>query len=612
MGQRGWCFSFVLRIIVLILFSISLLGCHDLKIQTGHYEGLLIEGAGWTFHSKNDPKLSELVGIEINRIPKGILEIQVKTLGSGEAFTVLFKKEGMKAYSIALPRLGEIPFKPKKYRNSNDLSGMECYSDYSRYKISLCLAYNEFKFSVEDSSSRPILILSGGRFHRESPFSLEEPRVMSASEAVKTALQKDFGSRIEYQHLMRARDTATAAYLNLIPHVRIYTGLSVASFAMTLSPLALLNDLNDFGPFLFPGRWLQASAAKLQAKAAEDSFRIMRANLGNQVEGFIYNLESHKSQYAVYENLLKRARETLAKVAMLEKAGKIEHGATATLQTVEKNLEFGQIAVGSAVATDRQAISMSLGFLNPAAIENIVLDHPEVPMDQLRPLNIKAVAQTALNRSMEARQLDFLISAAEKERVALMFNWLDPAGNPFTPLGFNLIPQMKAATSQIQTLVIQKEQRKQDAVQKGLMSAARYNRMIEIYRKIQIFKTEQESRLEDILTEINAVDFQKLDGQPFLQTRAHDVQEVFQDLLASSMLAEGYLSNFRALRTSIERLLLIGYFSQLSELPVQASLKDLEATSGEAEVASNKHDELDQCENEHFNELLKLMTYFQK
>jgi hypothetical protein len=593
---------------IVLLTAIATSGCNFPHLQFGHYEGELVVGGELKSFEVNDP-LKNVVSFELKKERKSIL-LEVSSSSQSKLFDVRITRKNRGSFIIEVPNLEPILFHPKKYASSSDSGGMNCYGDFSHYKISLCANYNEFKLNVSDSSHKTILAIVGGKFSQNSNFTLEESQVFKLSEAVEQALKKNFGSRIEYRKMIYAKEKAKAAYLSLLPNINIAAVLSVASFAVSQNAFALLNCMNNFTPFLFPGRWILAKASVYQARAVQDSYRIMQANLGSQVETLSYNLLAHRAQLKIYDDLIEEAKSILSKVISLELLNKMQPGSVKTMKTLVTELEFGRAIVDNNINIDRQALSMSLGFLNPDAVKDILFDKNEVSLKDLKPLNAIEIGKLARDRSMEARQFGLLAEAAQKEKAELLFHWMDPAGGSSSPLGFNLIPQVKAIKQQIENLLDQQEQRKQEAFYYGYVDGHTYNNMIRATQKARQYKEDQASRMKDLLNRLTVASSDSSEQEP-LNVKSYEIQGIFHDYLAASLLTEGYTALFLSARTRIERHLLIGYFSRLDSSFESVSLEAFEETDVSVISKQNLYQALNAVQpDEKLTDYINLLNYF--
>src|SRR6185437_16736993 len=97
--------------------------------------------------------------------------------------------------------------------------------------------------------------------------------------------------------------------------------------------------ISDLAPFLLPSRWLQASEASDQSRAEQDADRIMRLDMGAQIEGLFYTYDRDRKSLALYQAIRKKYEGIQDDVFKREKAGQLPVGSADNVSAVLEELE---------------------------------------------------------------------------------------------------------------------------------------------------------------------------------------------------------------------------------------------------------------------------------
>ena len=342
-----------------------------------------------------------------------------------------------------------------------------CYSGTSGYEIKICLAGEEVSVEISDDT-KVIYSLAMTKFTSTKVPKWEEPSSVSLTDVVQRATDFNYSTKIEFQHVMQARLQSKNAYMNLLPHLSnnsigvlygAYTGGTLNPFYKSNWTQYAFGPIGDLTPFLLPSRWIQAENISLASKAEKQALAIMRLDTAVQAETMVYNIVRDKSIMGTLKKIIETATKLRDQLRIREKFGQLPKGVSDDMDAIVLSSKQDLEALDLFVQEEKHALAQALGYFNPNAISDVA-----VPMAD--PLEIiKAVAydkddayQTALDRSFEVKQLNYLISAAENGVIERFFDFIDPAGDPASGLGLGLPSYVSIGKSQVRELKIRREQ----------------------------------------------------------------------------------------------------------------------------------------------------------
>jgi hypothetical protein len=516
----------------------------ELSMSPGTYEGSLITQANGKYQQtsvKIDVTGDELPStISVNDM-RGEPALTVRILNTADSSIELQSSLGMST-----------PLTLK-----SDDKATECYTAKADVAVTLCPSKTGLTFDIRDSSKNiDIVSLSLHLLDTKNTSEPDEkPQAFTLSQAIERARTMSFQSRIEYEHVIQAKNQAKAAYLHLLPQLTLSTvanNITVAPLAFAATFTTALQDIGDLAPFLLPSRWFQAAAAKDQSKAEQDTYKLMRLDMGVQVEGLFYTYERDKASAAFTTDTLSKAVAIQKKVRILQNLGALPPPSAENMDAIVNQIEANQISFKSVLAEDLSAVSASLGFFSPIAVTDATVDNEQVPIDAAVSYEYPAVNSLALQQAIELNQMDDLIAAAKQQKHASYFSFLDPYGDPNLGLGAALPAQIAVQSSQIRELGIDRDQLKEVISQRSFNGVTDYGTALLLYQKSKEAMSIQQTRLNTETNYLNNgtnVDF-------------FGLVQIFQDYLNAEINLESARANYRVARSEIDRLLLQGYYAR--------------------------------------------------
>ncbi len=375
-------------------------------------------------------------------------------------------------------------------------------------------------------------------------------QVFTLTQAIERARTQSFQSRIEYEHVLQAKKLAKASYLHLLPQI------TLNSIASNIAPSwpTLVGAIGDLAPFLLPSRWFMARSTSELSKAEQDSYLLMRLDMGVQIESLFYTFDRDQKTLGFTQSLLAQAQQIRNEVSIRENLGQLPTGSTGNLDSIVNQIQQSIDVLNQVLPEDLAAASAALGFLDPRAVSGTQIDHESQPIESAPLYVYDTVQSSALNHALELTQLDDLIEAARYQRKASYFSWLDPYGDPSLGLGAALPTELAIQRSKINELEICKEQLT------SIISQKTYNSIIDYTSALQSFKDAttglqiQQKLLESAQARLAAG----------VKVDLFGLVQILQNDLAAEINLESARANYRVARAQIDRLLLQGYYANFS------------------------------------------------
>lgn len=532
-------------IVTLITLGFSIGGCGKNKFPSGHYEGNLLQKGSaiavlpvsidFSFSKRKLGQSGQRGDIRItDQRGQLISEYQVSA-------------STRKEFSLSIPELRSEAFHLKETAPRIQDGFTTCYLERNEWEAEFCYDGIQFRLRILNQDKVGVLKLIGNTFDKEPEFPLEPPTLLSVQDAVHRALESNLDTRIGFEHVIQAKQSVTAAYLNLIPHLT--TNLIWNADPGFISAIATLQGL---APFVLPTYWLQAKESSWDLKVKRDADLILKADLASMVEQLSYAIDRDQKIMMIQDRTLKEISKFQEKVRGLELAGQIQIGSAESIEPLLIRIHNDLEKSKDLVMSDRYVISQALGFHNPEAVSGITLAAAPTPSGD----KIEKVAFAALvsQRSFELQQLDYLKEIAKLKKVELYFAWIDPTGDPKSSFGFNTIPQLKVAKSQIKELELKREQLKIAVYQNAYRIADEYNSTLGWFS----------SRASDIENAV-LVSIEN-DLNTFLTSDRFDRDSVFSvvtDSLSAEIGKAANLAAYRIAQSKVDRAILAGYYENI-------------------------------------------------
>lgn len=530
-----------MRLFFLCILSISLNACVDDTVPTkisGHYEGTLTTHLNNQF--KQIPVHTDFSGAD--SFPS---QIMAKDASNLEQITIQIFSPSQDKISVQ----SSLVISQTMELNRTEAA---CYSGKSNMEITLCLSYPELKFEIRSAEGAALLSLVLYPFKAEQALPQEKSQVFLLKDAMERARNMSFASRIEFEHVVQAKANMRAAYLHLLPQLSFGTIAGAVTGNITLSFSSLLNFIGDLAPFLLPTRWIMADLAKNMSKAEVDAQRLMRLDMGVEIEGMYYAYDRDRVARNFYGETLQKVTEFRNEIKIREDMGQLPTGSTDNMNSVLNQISQSYSVLNQVLAEDRAAISQALGFFNPLVVEDATIDGEQFPIDMAPSVDFPSLQVAAIGRSFELDQMDYLILAAQNAKEAKFFSWLDPAGDSNLGLGFALSPQIEMSNSQIQELQINRDQLK------SILSQKAYNAVMDYQQALKAFVDANDG----MNIQVRRLNQAKLNLETGTKVDLFGLVAIFQDYLNVEIQREAARANYRVARAHIDRLLLTGYYSK--------------------------------------------------
>ena len=296
--------------------------------------------------------------------------------------------------------------------------------------------------------------------HKFDPASLP-PMVAPASytveELLKLTRDRSFDSRLDFEQVLQSRQAVQNAHMAMLPRVSLGDVLSL----LTINWQTIVRLVGDFAPFLLPNRWIRTRESEVKLSADRMAWLTMRADSGAIAEGLALSaLRDGESLQAIGESLPKL--ESLRDQYLArERLGLSPPGASDDVLSVIQSLKQTSLAFSGTIQTEYAALSGAAGFLNPKAVKSVIADPAQVfAADAPLTFDFNWIRNTSIQRSLELKQMDYLIRDATLERNARYLDWIDPgsAGGASTGVSFGTVGYIRVAKQQIDLLKLRKQQ----------------------------------------------------------------------------------------------------------------------------------------------------------
>lgn len=310
-------------------------------------------------------------------------------------------------------------------------------------------------------SDRGSLAFVLNRVDSSSQPTLEEPASYRVEELRERARSLSFDSRLEFERVVQSRLRVENAYLNLLPRLTIGDAIGLANPSWSTP----IRSVGNLAPFLLPSRWIRANAVKDQYRADRAGWLLMRANSAQSAEGLaLMALRDHSAlkQIGAYLPELRRIRDL---VLDRERLGTSPMGSSDDLTSVIQSVERTVQGLEDLTRAERTGLAGMLGMFNPKAVAEVVPGDELAQIEGVAAVDPTSLRRMTLERSLELRQMDWLIEEAEAEKRARYFDFLDPSGGS-NGIGFGLpsyfaisrsrVRELKLAREQVQALLLQK------------------------------------------------------------------------------------------------------------------------------------------------------------
>lgn len=448
------------------------------------------------------------------------------------------------------------------------LAQKPCYTSASPQTAMLCLEDGELQlflkkagkqgyttFCLSKKSRCKIPSVGSTLPHEEVP-PKEAPASYTVEQLMERAKTRDFSNLAEFEKVLQAKLTAKNAKLDLLPHQNINTILALS----TATPQTILAAIGDIAPFFLPNRWEQAAALEDDALAEQDAFRILQASAMNTVQGLALMVlrdeavlerlqENRLSVIAIRDEVLtsEQTPGSIVQVGTSDEVNIILESFSRMINTLQEG-----------AIEERLSLSQAAGFMNPLAVANVLpVEVPTVtgPIAGAPP----AWEQAAIERSLQLRQLDHLVNAAQHSFVSRFYQWIDPDGADAGSLGLGLPSYIEIGASKIRELFDMKADAQSRILKKVDQALIQSQLVFENYRVAVESSRIDERRIARLLLNFRTGNF-----GPGTSFNLADLAEALQDKALNDIYQIDGLFSQLALLAQLDFLTFKGLYSPLA------------------------------------------------
>ncbi len=369
-----------------------------------------------------------------------------------------------------------------------------------------------------DSGADFALVLH--RFDPASVPAMETPANYTPEQLFKLTRDRSFDSRLDFEQVLQSRLLAENAHMAMLPRVSLGDVLSLLS----INWQAIIRLVGDFAPFLLPNRWIRTRETEIKVSADRMAWLTMRADSGSIAEGLAMAVLRDTESLQAINSALPHLESLHDRYLERERLGLSPPGTADDVLSVIQSLQQTALAFNGTIQTEYASIASAAGFMNPKAVISVVADPAQVfAADSPLQLDFTWLRDTSVQRSLELKQMDYLIRDAELERNARYLDWIDPgaSGGASTGVSFGTPGYIEVAKQQIDLLKLRRQQLQSTLIQR--------------VQQLEIDLT-QSQKTYDLATQSAALEQRRLDRLNFdirmgIPVSLSDLQLVVQNKL---------------------------------------------------------------------------------
>lgn len=573
MGNTGFISRLGLRLGACLFILFTLQGCKEI-LKEGVYRGVLIQAASPGALRAEGPTspIPSVSQQDVLIVSTKLTPKQSQLTISDPEHPILYRASIRQIrsghYLLEMPPLFSAPVPLKIDRSFQDPTlKWNCVtgdSTESRW-VKLCRNEDRFLMQISKAEEGELLFdLSGTYSSVQVPIPFDIPKNFTLSEALSQALKQNFHCQIQVQHTLQSVFQARSANLALLPGANTQALLALG----VMNPYNIASFVGFFFPFMIPTKWWKADEAGNTSKIGQLGLQLARLNLINEVEKLSFILTGDLRVLKVTEHELESAAKFFT--ALKSKKGKERFAWRFSHVIAALRMEIARLK--QTIKMDRIALSGALGFPNPMAVQNVILEddfleplrtgqNPFV-VRGISPLSGKSVARMGVLRSLELRQFDYLINSAQIVKKSLYFGWLDPRTPPTQSLSFGLIDQVKSAKSVVEEMKLKRSEREEMLINRVYQWVTTYNNALETFPIAQVEVEYQTQRLRRLREKT-------LDDLPdtVLDVTYLELKDSLKSKIDYYAKLEASLTSYWISRSNIRRILLSDAYSQTFPLP---------------------------------------------
>jgi hypothetical protein len=448
-------------------------------------------------------------------------------------------------------------FSQLSLRNLSLSGSGDCFVDSDQKRVQVCHQNSGLQLQILNADLSPNFSLTLNPQGSSPSKPLEVPASFTLDEAVKVAMDREFLTRIEYEQMLQAKYTATQSLLALLPSFNGGTILAFSSGPQTV--IGILTMADNLAPFLFPSHWILASENAALSEAEKKAYAIAKGAAGLQIENFADSIHHDQEGLEALNKILLTVASFQKDVSEQESQGKVPAGTSLHLSSVWNSLQDMTDDYMEALDLQRESLAQAMGFINPQAVKEISVPEFDYSVINNPDLKFEDLKDSVISNSLELQQMSRLIEAAKLGVSADTFSWLDPAADVNHSLGFGLGATVLIDQTQVDSLIVQKDQVEAILLQALAAAITQYNHSLDdLNDSISGLKLE-EARMDLLKSELatgKAVSPDELTTIP-------------SDLLSWHIHLQDAELEYRSSVAKLNRLLLKGYYAGLPDVGVK-------------------------------------------
>lgn len=302
-------------------------------------------------------------------------------------------------------------------------------SNSAPYEAEVCVADGVLSLSYREGGESVYFQAYTAAVNEDDPL---KPGAYSIPDLVDITKKQNLDVLLKAQEVYRAREEVLLRRGNLFPNFNLGTILAAAE-----SPFALLSQVGNLLPFLFPDNWYRYAASKDLRRAQELSYQSLKANQVNLVVGVSLTTLKDLALKAAIQAHVADLNDVLERVQLLIKAGQAPSSWEPIVRMRIISDQEDLIAYEQFLSEQNVGLQKLLGAQpTKPGITVIPVELPAIDPSLVHDLS--AEEAQAVAESPELKSTIFLEQAAKKLVKAAKWSWLNPSTDPRFNLGLGL------------------------------------------------------------------------------------------------------------------------------------------------------------------------------
>jgi hypothetical protein len=257
-----------------------------------------------------------------------------------------------------------------------------------------------------------------------------------------------------------------------------------------------MTSVGELVPFLFPSHWLNIKENEKLLIAQQLALTLVKLDSMRTTEALSLAAGRDHALWEVLKEDRKLHSQIEAEIRAFEIEGKLKGGSTLGIESAGNNLDQTIANLESIIPLDINLLSIAVGFVNPSAIGNLTVE-PLGNIEEAGCVVLRDLERITIEASLEIRQLQALLEAAQTSKINRGVQWMSPTGDLKGALGVSLPVYIEIGASQIRDLLTMKDQIHSRLLHKVLDAFNDYYKSLDSYQFAVKGVLLQETRIKE-------------------------------------------------------------------------------------------------------------------